>query len=100
MRVRAEGDAPYRQRVIANVVAAATPLKGGETAHNVTLDYRPDMLNTAIPALTARLLEQRRQPRLPDVLAQELAAYPDWQGGGRPGAARVAPALLQLLDAP
>ncbi|MDO9386861.1 MAG: hypothetical protein Q7T65_09155, partial [Thiobacillus sp.] len=96
---RAEGS-PYRQRVVANVVAAATPLKGGEMAHNVTLDYRADLLNTAIPALTSQLLEQRRLPhRLPVVLVQELAAYPDWQEAERPGA-RVAPVLLQLLDAP
>jgi hypothetical protein len=95
---RAEGT-PYRQRVIANVVAAATPLRGGETAHNVTLDYRPDLLNVAVPELTSRLLAHSQPPRrLPDALVRELATYPDWQGATRPGA-NVAPALLRTLDA-
>jgi hypothetical protein len=95
---RAEGT-PYRQRVIANVVAAATPLRGGETAHNVTQDYRPDLLNVAVPELTSRLLAHSQPPRrLPDALVRELATYPDWQGATRPGA-NVAPALLRTLDA-
>jgi len=95
---RAEG-AAYRQRVIANVVAAGTPLQGGEAAHNVTLAYRPDLLNDAVPELTQHLLEHRQAPRpLPDLLVRELAAYPDWQGALRPGAS-VAPALLRTLDA-
>ncbi|MDP2057912.1 MAG: hypothetical protein Q8K35_09170, partial [Thiobacillus sp.] len=101
---RAEGTA-YRQRVIANVVAAGTPLQGGEAANNVTLDYRPDLLDIAVPELTARLLVRSQPPRrLPDVLVRELAAYPDWQGAlhpeghKRPGAS-VAPAFLRTLDA-
>jgi hypothetical protein len=95
---RAEGT-PYRQRVIANVVAASTPLQGGEAAHNVTLDYRPDLLNVAVSELTPRLLAHTQPPRrLPDVLVRELAAYPDWQGASRPGAS-VAPELLRTLEA-
>ncbi|MGA9164541.1 MAG: hypothetical protein WBZ31_08765, partial [Thiobacillus sp.] len=94
---RAEGT-PYRQRVIANVVAASTPLQGGETAHNVTLDYRPDLLKVAVPELAARLLARSQSPRrLPDALVRELAAYPDWQGASPPGAG-IAPALLRTLD--
>lgn len=97
IQVRQANDSAYRQRVVANVVAAATPLRGGETAHNVTLDYRPDLLQTSIPELTPRLLEQRQPPRrLPDVLVHELAAYPDWQGAVLPGA-RVAATLLRTL---
>jgi hypothetical protein len=94
---RAEGT-PYRQRVIANVVAASTPLQGGETAHNVTLDYRPDLLKVAVPELAARLLARSQSSRrLPDALERELAAYPDWQGASPPGAG-IAPALLRTLD--
>jgi len=97
IQVRRADGAPYRQRVVANVVAAATPLKGGETAYNVTLGYRPDLLQTSIPELTWRLLEQRQQPRrLPDVLVHEMAAYPGWQGAVLPGA-RVAATLLRTL---
>lgn len=97
IQVRQANGSAYRQRVVANVVAAATPLRGGETAHNVTLDYRPDLLQTSIPELTPRLLEQRQPPRrLPDVLVHELAAYPDWQGAVLPGA-RVAATLLRTL---
>ncbi|MGK2953851.1 MAG: hypothetical protein ACSLEZ_15890 [Thiobacillus sp.] len=93
---RAEG-APYRQRVIANVVAASIPLKGGETAHNLTLEFQPELLNSTVLQLTPRLLEQRPRPRrLPDSLVQELAAYPDWQGAEPPGT-RVAPALLRTM---
>jgi hypothetical protein len=96
---QAEGIA-YRQRVIANVVAASPPLHGGEAAHNVTLAYRPDLLNVAVPELAARLLAHGRPPRrLPDALVRELAIYPDWQEPLNPGA-RVAPALLRTLDIP
>jgi hypothetical protein len=96
IQVRRADGAPYRQRVIANVVAATTPLKGGETAHNVTLGYRPDSLQTSVPELTSRLLGQRQPRRLPDGLANELSAYPDWQGAELPGA-RVAATLLRTL---
>jgi len=89
----------WRQRVIANVVAAASPVLGGEAAHNVTLAYRPDFLNLAAAELTARLLADAAPPdRLPAALASELAAYPDWQGGSRPGA-RVVPAVLRMPGA-
>lgn len=97
IQIRHAGGAAYRQRVIANVVAAALPLQGGEAVHNATLDYHPELLQTTVSALTSRLLEQRQPPRrLPDVLVRELATYPDWQGAGRPGA-RVGPALLRTL---
>jgi len=99
IQVRRVDGTPYRQRVVANVVAAATPLKGGETVHNVTLEYHPDLLRTTVSELTQRLLEQRQLPRrLPDVLVQELAAYPGWRGAEQPGA-RVSPALRRTLGA-
>jgi hypothetical protein len=95
---RAEG-APYRQRVIANVVAASTPLRGGEALFNVESGYQPDLLRIAVPELTPRLLAKAGQTRpLPDALVKELAGYPDWQAASQPGA-RVAPALLHTLDA-
>ena len=96
---RAEG-APYRQRVIANVIAATVPLQGGEAVDNVEMNYRPDLLNVAVSELTPRLLAGIGQPRrLPDSLERELAAYPDRQAVSLPGA-RVAPALLNALKAP
>ncbi|MBW8372378.1 MAG: hypothetical protein K0M66_15605 [Thiobacillus sp.] len=96
---RAEGTA-YRQRLIANVVAASTPMQGGEAAYNVMLAYRPDLLDAALPQLTPRLLAHSQEARrLPGLLVRELAAYPDWQEAIRPGA-RIAPALLRTLDAP
>lgn len=99
IQIRQAEGAAYRQRVIANVVAAAIPLQGGEAVYNVILNYPPELLQAAVPALTSQLLEQRQPPRrLPDGLVQELAAYPDWQGAGRPGA-RVGPDLLRTLDA-
>jgi hypothetical protein len=95
---RAEG-AAYRQRLIANVVSAGTPVQGGETAHNVTLPYRPDLLDAALADLTPLLLERSQAvPRLPEGLVRELAAYPDWKRATLPGA-RIAPALLRTLDA-
>lgn len=98
IQIRPAEGAPYRQRVIANVVAAAIPLQGGEAVHNATLNYRPELLQTTIPVLTSQLLEQRQPPRrLPDRLVRELVAYPGWQGAERPGA-RVAPVLLRTLD--
>ena len=97
--VRQGKGAAWRQRVIANVVAASHPVLGGEAAHNVTLAYRPDFLNLAAAELTARLLADVQPPdRLPAALASELAAYPDWQGASRPGA-RVAPAVLRMPEA-
>jgi len=97
--VRQGKGAVWRQRVIANVVAATPPVLGGEAAHNVTLAYRPDFLNLAAAELTARLLADVPPPdRLPAALVGELAAYPDWQGASHPGA-RVAPAVLRMPEA-
>lgn len=96
---RAEG-LPYRQRVVANVVAASTPLRGGEAVDNVESGYQPDLLNVDISELTPRLLAGGGQVRrLPDSLERELAAYPDRGAASLPGA-RVAPALLNALKAP
>jgi hypothetical protein len=96
---RAEG-ALYRQRVIANVVAASPPLRGGEAAYNVELGYQPGLSEVAVPELTTRLLAGVGHPyRLPDTLVRELAAYPDWQLTSLPGA-RFATALLRTLNAP
>lgn len=99
IQVRQAEGSTYRQRVIANVVSAGTPLQGGETAFNATLAYQPELLNTAVPALPSRLLARTETPRsLPDMLVQELANYPGWQSVSYPGA-RLAPALLNTLDA-
>jgi hypothetical protein len=99
IQVRQAVGMAYRQRVIANVVAAATPLLGGELEHNVMLAYRPDLLDLTLLELTQHLLAHSQAPhRLPDLLMRELAAYPDWRGASSPGA-RIAPALLRTLDA-
>lgn len=95
---RAEG-AAYRQRVLANVVAAGTPLHGGEAAHNVTLAYRREFANLPVSDIAARLLAfDHAAHDLPDGLRSELSDYPDWQATGRPGA-KSPPALLRTLDA-
>lgn len=95
---RAQGT-PYRQRVLANIVAASPPLQGGETAHNITLDYQSDLLNAAVSELTPRLLARRPGiSRLPQSLLRELATYPDWQAAA-PAGANVSPALLRTLEA-
>jgi hypothetical protein len=87
IQVRQAGDTAYRQRVIANVVAAASPYLGGEAAHNVTLAYQPDLLNIDVQALTSRLLARSQSTgRLPNALARELAIYPDWDGASHSGA--------------
>ncbi len=100
IQVRRAQDAPYRQRVIANLVAAARPVQGGEAANNVTSDYRPDLQNVALPELAPRLRAHRRRqmPALPRGLVRELAAYPDWQGAA-PAGAGISPALLRTLGA-
>jgi len=99
IRVRRAPDTPYRQRVIANVVAAATPFEGGEAAYNISLAYRPELLNVSASELTTRLLKKHsRLPNLPQSLSRELAAYPGWLETSYPGA-RVSPALLHTLEA-
>lgn len=98
IQVRRADGAVYRQRLIANVVAASSPVRGGEAAYNVMLAYQPELLGAALPELTSRLLEHSRAPHpLPDWQVRELATYPGWQGAARPGA-RIAPALLHTLD--
>ncbi|MBI1285458.1 MAG: hypothetical protein GC183_14170 [Thiobacillus sp.] len=100
IQVRRPEETPHRQRVVANVIAASTPLRGGESLFNVELAYRPDLLQVAVPELTQHLLASVGQPhRLPASLEQELASYPGWQATSLPGA-RVAPALLHTLDTP
>jgi len=99
IQVRGAEGAPYRQRVVANVVAAGIPLRGGEAAHNITQAYRLDWMNVAVSELTSRLLAHSQLPRrLPEKLVHELSAYPDWQGTVYPGA-RVTPSLLRNLGA-
>jgi hypothetical protein len=99
IQVRRARGTPYRQRVMANVVAAARPVQGGEAANNVTSDYRPDLLNTDLAELAPRLLEHRRQvPALPRSLVRELATYPGWQGTA-PAGAGISPDLLRTLGA-
>jgi len=99
IRVRRAEDAPYHQRVIANVVAAGTPLQGGESAYNVTLGYQADLQNAAASTLTQRLLARiGRSPDLSDNVARALAIYPDWQRASRPGA-WLASAVSSMLDA-
>jgi len=98
IRVRRAQGTPYRQRVLANVVAASHPLQGGEAAYNVTLAYQPDLLNIAVAELTPHLLTQHpRITRPPQSLLHELAAYPDWQAAL--AGANVSPALLRTLEA-
>jgi hypothetical protein len=96
IQVRQGAGTGYRQRVMANVVAAATPLQGGETAYNVSLSYQADALNAALPDLTERLLKDQPMPRLPDALMRELATYPDWQADSRSGVT-LAPGMLRTL---
>jgi len=98
IQVRQGEVAVFRQRLIANVAAAAIPIQGGEAAHNVTLPYQPDLLNAAPAELTSLLLRNSQAaPRIPETLAHELAAYPDWHRATHPGA-RIAPALPCALD--
>ncbi|MHB1143288.1 MAG: right-handed parallel beta-helix repeat-containing protein [Thiobacillus sp.] len=98
IQVRQGEGAVYRQRVIGNVVAAATPIQGGEAAHNIELVYLPEMLDIAVPELNQRLLALVQPPaRLLQALVRELVAYPDWQRATHPGA-RIAPELLRALD--
>ncbi len=99
IRIRHAVGSPYRQRVIANLVAAAVPVQGGEDAYNVALAYRPDLLGVAISELTPDLLAKHPQRnRLPPNLVRELAAYPGWQATAQPGAS-VSSALQRTLDA-
>ncbi|MHB1094154.1 right-handed parallel beta-helix repeat-containing protein [Thiobacillus sp.] len=99
IQVRRAAESPYRQRVIANVVAAAAPLRDGEAAYNLISPYRADLLDIAVSELTPHLLAQRmKTARLPQSLVRELAAYPGWKATTYPGA-RVSSALQDTLDA-
>jgi len=98
IQVRQGEGMSYRQRVIGNVVAAATPVLGGEAAYYVTLPYQPDLLEAAAAELTPLLLGRSpAAPRFPEGLVRELAAYPNWQRATHPGA-RIAPALLRTME--
>jgi hypothetical protein len=99
IQVRQAEGATFRQRVIGNVVAAATPLLGGEGSHNVTLDFQPDFLEADPAELTSLLLDlSPAASRLPQTLMDELGTYPDWQRASHPGA-RIAPAPPRTLGA-
>lgn len=99
IQVRQRKGATYRQRVILNVVAAATPIVGGEAAHNLALSYQPDLLEFAPGRLTPHLLgRSKAMLHAPASLLHELMAYPDWQRTPRPGAS-MSPTLLPALDA-
>jgi len=92
--VRQPEGAPYRQRLLANVIAAATPISGGEPAHNVMLAYRAEWADAPVLDLTARLLAASESGgALPPSLVGELGAYPGWQASSRAGA-RLVPGRL------
>jgi hypothetical protein len=92
IQVRQAPGTPYRQRLIANVVAAATPLKGGDSAQNVALAFQPEWLEVAPAELTARLLASGPPPPpLADAVARELAAFPGWRGAFGAGPAADVP---------
>jgi len=99
IQVRRAPGSSYRQRVIANVVAANMPVRGGEAAHNITLPYQPDLLSAALQELLPQLLARSQSPSVqrPKII-RELATYPDWQDIFSPDA-RIAPALLRTLAA-
>ena len=98
IQVRRAENTLFHQRVLANVVAASTPLQGGEAAHNLTLAYLPGQLDIPLETLTPRLLASAQPPPdLPDRLVRELVAYPDWPPRFRPGA-RVGTTLRRTLD--
>lgn len=97
IQVRQGEGAAYRQRVVLNVIAAATPIVGGEAARNLSLAYQPDLLTIPPDGLSQRLLARSQIARqAPGPLLHELAAYPDWQRAPRPGAHR----SFTLLPAP
>ena len=99
IQVRQREGTTYRQRVILNVIAAATPIVGGEAAYNLSLPYQPDLLALAPARLTRRLLARSQAaPHAPAPLLHELAAYPDWRPSPRPGA-QLSFAFLPALDA-
>lgn len=99
IQVRQREGAAYRQRVIMNLVAAATPILGGEAAHNLSLTYQPDLLSAAPTTLTQRLLARSQSaPHAPVPLMHELASYPDWQRSPRPGS-HLSSSMLPALDA-
>lgn len=94
IQIRRGATPSYRQRVIANVVSAATPLRGGDAAYNVTLPYRADLLSRPVADLTAHLLAMDSSgPQLPQRLVREFAAYPGAGGSMLPGAK-----LLPILE--
>ncbi len=98
IQIRQAEGSPYRQRVMANMISASTSLRGGEAILNLESGYRPDLMQIALPELTPYLLASEGQPRrLPDPLVQELSSYPGWRATSLPGA-RVAPALLHVLE--
>lgn len=88
IRIRQAPDAPYRQRLIANLVSAAQPIAGGEAAYNRSLPYRPAWADRPDWALTGRMLAAAPSPApLPDALQRSLADnYPDWPARAHPGA--------------
>jgi len=98
IQVRKAEHSAYHQRLFGNVVAATTPMLGGEAAHNVTLPYQAQLVETAPAELTSSLLGMgTATPDLPIALVRELASYPDWHRATHPGA-RIAPELLRTLD--
>jgi hypothetical protein len=95
--VRQPEGAPYRQRLLANVVAAVTPISGGEPAHNLMLGYRVEWADAPVLDLTPRLLAASESGgALPVSLVGELGGFPGWQASSRPGA-RLVPARLPAL---
>ncbi|MBT9569028.1 MAG: right-handed parallel beta-helix repeat-containing protein [Thiobacillus sp.] len=97
IRIRRGDGLRYRQRVFANLVAAASPLEGGEASGNLTLNYDPRWLTARIDKLAPRMLAAKpTPPGLAKHETRRLAGYPDWTRRTHPGA-RIGPALLDAM---
>lgn len=78
IQVRQPEGAPYRQRVVGNLVAASIPLRGGEVAHNLALAYRAEWAEVPEGRLMDTLLATAPPVVLPEDITRELGAYPGW----------------------
>ena len=98
IQIRRAGNSPYRQRVVANLVVAQTPITGVTGVGNIMLPYRRDLSALTVPDLVKRLQQSSLAAHtMPEHGMREMSSFPDWTPTQQAGATPPTP-LLNLLN--
>ena len=86
IQIRQSERTAFRQRIVANLVAADTPISGGEATENVVLAYQRELAVLPVSVLSKRMraIASVQQGISADYV-REFSRYPDWLANTQAG---------------